>query len=61
MKLTRRQVQLSDDVWMELALQAAVERTPGRGDIVRRALRRYLDETHEQRLGAIAQRRVEVD
>lgn len=52
-KTVSRQVKFSDDMWAELDVQAAVERKAGRGDIVRKACKRYLEETREARLASL--------
>lgn len=48
-KSVSRQVKFSDVMWDELNVQAAVERKAGRGDVIRKACRRYLDDTRDQR------------
>lgn len=48
-KSVSRQVKFSDAMWDELNVQAAVERKAGRGDIIRKACKRYLEETQAMR------------
>lgn len=53
-KLNARDVQIPDEMWMELGLQAAVEGKLGRGDIIRKACRAYLDTTRSQRIATVS-------
>jgi hypothetical protein len=49
--LKGRLIAFSERDWFDLNLQAAIEGRPGRGDIVRKAVRLYLDGTKDQRKG----------
>ncbi len=49
-KLRGHLITFSERDWRDLHIQAALECKAGRGDIVRKAVRSYLDETKDQRM-----------
>jgi len=51
-RLVYRKIALPERDWYDLGVQAAIERKPGRGDLIRRAVTLYLEGIRKQRTQA---------